>query len=202
METTTNHLIVGGGMTADAACKGIRDLDPDGKIVLVGDDPHPPYARPPLSKALWKGDDEDSVWLGTTDLGVDLRLGRRIVDLDLEGRTARDDQGETYAYERLLLATGGRPRKLPFGGDEVVYYRTFDDYKQLRSLAADGASVLVIGGGFIGSEIAAALAMNDCAVTMIFPEPGIGARIFPAELSAALVDYYRERGVRYCPRPG
>ncbi len=157
METTTNHLIVGGGMTADAACKGIRDLDPDGKIVLVGDDPHPPYARPPLSKALWKGDDEDSVWLGTADLGVDLRLGRRIVDLDLEGRTARDDQGETYAYERLLLATGGRPRKLPFGGDEVVYFRTFDDYKQLRSLAADGASVLVIGGGFIGSEIAAAL---------------------------------------------
>ena len=199
METTTNHLIVGGGMTADAACKGIRDLDPDGKILLVGDDPHPPYARPPLSKALWKGDDEDSVWLGTTDLDVDLRLGRRIVELDLEARTARDDQGETYAYERLLLATGGRPRKLPFGGDEVVYYRTFDDYKQLRSLAADGASVLVIGGGFIGSEIAAALAMNDCAVTMIFPEPGIGARIFPAELSAALVDYYRERGVTVLP---
>jgi 3-phenylpropionate/trans-cinnamate dioxygenase ferredoxin reductase subunit len=199
METTTNHLIVGGGMTADAACKGIRDLDPDGKIVLVGDDSHPPYARPPLSKALWKGDDEDSVWLGTADLGVDLQLGRRIVELDLEGRTARDDQGETYAYERLLLATGGRPRKLPFGGDEVVYFRTFDDYKQLRSLAADGASVLVIGGGFIGSEIAAALAMNDCAVTMIFPEPGIGARIFPAELSAALVDYYRERGVTVLP---
>jgi NADPH-dependent 2,4-dienoyl-CoA reductase/sulfur reductase-like enzyme len=199
METTTNHLIVGGGMTADAACKGIRDLDPDGKIVLVGDDPHPPYARPPLSKALWKGDDEDSVWLGTTDLGVDLRLGRRIVELDLDARKARDDQGETYAYERLLLATGGRPRKLPFGGDEVVYYRTFDDYKQLRSLAADGANVLVIGGGFIGSEIAAALAMNDCAVTMIFPDPGIGARIFPAELSAALVGYYRERGVTVLP---
>jgi 3-phenylpropionate/trans-cinnamate dioxygenase ferredoxin reductase subunit len=199
METTTNHLIVGGGMTADAACKGIRDLDSDGKIVLVGDDSHPPYARPPLSKALWKGDDEDSVWLGSADLGVDLRLGRRIVELDLEGRTARDDQGETYAYERLLLATGGRPRKLPFGGDEVVYFRTFDDYKQLRSLAAEGASVLVIGGGFIGSEIAAALAMNDCAVTMIFPEPGIGARIFPAELSAALVDYYRERGVEMLP---
>jgi NADPH-dependent 2,4-dienoyl-CoA reductase/sulfur reductase-like enzyme len=199
METTTNHLIVGGGMTADAACKGIRDLDPESKVVLVGDDPHPPYARPPLSKALWKGNDEDSIWRGTADLGVDLRLGRRIVELDLESRTARDDQGETYAYERLLLATGGRPRKLAFGGDEVVYYRTFDDYKQLRSLADSGARVLVIGGGFIGSEIAAALAMNGRSVTMIFPEPGIGARIFPSELAASLVDYYRERGVEVLP---
>jgi NADPH-dependent 2,4-dienoyl-CoA reductase/sulfur reductase-like enzyme len=199
MESTTKHLIVGGGMTADAACKGIRDLDPEGTIVLVGDDPHPPYARPPLSKALWKGDDEGSVWLGTTDVSVDLQLGRRIVDLDLDGRTARDDQGETYAYERLLLATGGRPRKLPFGGDEVIYFRTFDDYKQLRSLADEGAAVVVIGGGFIGSEIAAALVQNGAAVTMVFPEPGIGGRIFPAELSTALVDYYRERGVTVLP---
>ena len=192
---TTQYLIAGGGMTADAACKGIRDFDPDGAITVVADEPHPPYARPPLSKALWKGDEESTIWRGTADLGVELRLGRTIVALDLEARRATDDRGETYAYERLLLATGGRPRRLPFGGDEVIYFRTLDDYRRLRALADEEARFLVIGGGFIGSEIAAALAMNARSVTMVFPEPGIGARIFPAELSASVTDYYRAQGV-------
>jgi NADPH-dependent 2,4-dienoyl-CoA reductase/sulfur reductase-like enzyme len=192
---TTQYLIAGGGMTADAACKGIRDVDPDGAITVIADEPHPPYARPPLSKALWKGDDESAIWRGTADLGVELRLGRTIVALDRMGRRATDDRGETYAYERLLLATGGRPRRLPFGGDEVIYFRTLDDYRRMRALADDNARFLVIGGGFIGSEIAAALAMNARSVTMVFPEPGIGARIFPAELSGFVTDYYRAQGV-------
>ena len=192
---TTQYLIVGGGMTADAACKGIRDFDTDGAITVVGEEPHPPYARPPLSKALWKGDEESTIWRGTADLGVGLRLGRTIVALDLEARRATDDRGETYAYGRLLLATGGRPRRLPFGGDEVIYFRTLDDYRRLRARAVAGARFLVIGGGFIGSEIAAALAINARSVTMVFPESGIGARIFPAELSASVTDYYRAQGV-------
>jgi 3-phenylpropionate/trans-cinnamate dioxygenase ferredoxin reductase component len=192
---TTQYLIAGGGMTADAACNGIRDLDPDGAITVVAEEPHPPYARPPLSKALWKGDEESTIWRGTADLGVELRLGRTIVALDLEARRATDDRGETYAYEQLLLATGGRPRRLPFGGDEVIYFRTLDDYRHLRALADEEARFLVIGGGFIGSEIAAALTMNARSVTMIFPEPGIGARLFPAELSASVTDYYRAHGV-------
>jgi 3-phenylpropionate/trans-cinnamate dioxygenase ferredoxin reductase subunit len=192
---TTRYLIVGGGLTGDAACKGIRDVDAGGAITLVGDERHPPYARPPLSKALWKGDAESTIWRHTADLGVDLKLGRRIVALDLARHEARDDEGETYAYEKLLLATGGRPRRLPFGGEDVVYFRTLDDYRHLHALAHDGARICVIGGGFIGSEIAAALALNGCSVTMVFPESGIGARIFPPSLSAALNDYYRERGV-------
>ena len=192
---STRYLIVGGGLTADAACKGIRERDPDGRILVVGDEPHPPYLRPPLSKALWKGDEESTIWRGTAELGVELRLGRRIVALDLERREARDDKDETYGYEKLLLATGGRPRRLPFGGDAVIYFRTLDDYRRLRALADRGARFCVIGGGFIGSEIAAALALNDCPVTMVFPEAGIGSRIFPPQLSAALNDYYRERGV-------
>jgi NADPH-dependent 2,4-dienoyl-CoA reductase/sulfur reductase-like enzyme len=195
METITRYLIVGGGLTADAACRGIRDSDPEGRIVLVGEEAHPPYSRPPLSKALWKGDEERTIWRDTEELGVDLQLGRRIVALDLAGRGATDDRGERYTYEKLLLATGGRPRRLPFGGDEVVYFRTLDDFRRLHALAGDGARFIVIGGGFIGSEISAALALNRCPVTMIFPESGIGARIFPAELSVALNDYFRARGV-------
>jgi 3-phenylpropionate/trans-cinnamate dioxygenase ferredoxin reductase component len=194
------YLIAGGGMTADAACRGIRDHDPDGSIGLVGAEPHPPYARPPLSKALWQGKDEATVWRGTPELGVELVLGRRIVELDLEARTAADDAGETYRYERLLLATGGRPRRLPSGDDEVVYYRTLDDYRRVRAAAADGTRFVVIGGGFIGSEIAAALNWSGCAVTMVFPEQGIGARLFPAELAEFVTGYYREKGVAV--RPG
>jgi 3-phenylpropionate/trans-cinnamate dioxygenase ferredoxin reductase subunit len=192
---TSRYLIVGGGLTADAASKGIRELDEDGTIVLVGEESYPPYARPPLSKALWKGDEEGTIWRGTEELGVRLRLGRRIVALDLGRREARDDRGASYAYEKLLLATGGRPRRLPFGGDGVVYFRTLDDYRHLRALADQGARFVVVGGGFIGSEIAAALALNGCAVTMVFPEARMGSRIFPAWLSAGLNDYYRAHGV-------
>jgi len=193
------YLIVGGGMTADAACRGIRDHDGDGIIGLFAAEAHAPYARPPLSKALWSGKDEVSVWRGTPDLGVDIHTGRRIVRLDLDARAATDDTGETHAYERLLLATGGTPRRLPAGGDDVVYFRTLDDFRELRALAADDVRVAVIGGGFIGSEIAAALTTNGCAVTIVFPEPGIGARLFPSSLSAFVNDYYRSKGVHVVP---
>jgi NAD(P)H-nitrite reductase large subunit len=199
MERKNRYLIVGGGLSADAACRGIRGVDADGPIVVVGEEPYPPYLRPPLSKGLWKDKEESTIWRRTAELGVELVLGRRIVALDLTQRTAHDDHGERYTWERLLLATGGRPRRLPFGGDDVVYFRTLDDYRRLRALAGGGASFLVIGGGFIGSEIAAALAPYADRVRMVLPEHGIGARIFPAALSAALNDYYRGRGVDVLP---
>jgi 3-phenylpropionate/trans-cinnamate dioxygenase ferredoxin reductase component len=191
---STHYLIVGGGMTGDAAVKGIREHDADGPIVLVGAEPHPPYARPPLTKGLWAGDDEAKIWRGTEAAGADLRLGRRVVSLDLDARRATDDAGETYAWEKLLLATGGRPRMLP-GTDGVVYYRTLDDYRAVRSRTRDGARVVVIGGGFIGSEIAASLAATGCRVAMVFPEPGIAWRILPPQLSEFVTDEYRRRGV-------
>jgi 3-phenylpropionate/trans-cinnamate dioxygenase ferredoxin reductase component len=198
MMEQSRYLIVGGGLTADAACKGIREVDPDGTIMLVGEEADAPYARPPLSKGLWKGDAESTIWRGTARLGVDVRLGRRIIALDLRERVATDGEGQRYGYDRLLLATGGRPRRLPFG-DDVIYFRTLDDYRHLRTLADHGSRFVVIGGGFIGSEIAAALARTGCSVTMVFPEPGIGWRIFPAELSVALNDYYSNRGVKLLP---
>ncbi len=183
-------------MTADAACRGIRDRDADGSIGLVGEETDPPYSRPPLSKALWQGKDESSVWRGTSEFGVELNLGRRVVSLDLSARRATDDQGENYGYERLLLATGGRPRRLPGGtGDEIVYFRNLRDYRRLRALAGESASFVVIGGGFIGSEIAAALNTSGCAVSLVVPEAGIGARLFPADLSESVNELYRGHGV-------
>ena len=193
------YLIVGGGMTADSACRGIRDLDADGTIGVFAAEAHEPYVRPPLSKALWSGKEESSIFRGTPELGVDVHAGRRIVALDLEAHTATDDAGDAYTYEKLLLATGGTPRRLPHGGDDVIYFRTLDDYRRLRDVAGDGVRIAVIGGGFIGSEIAAALSTNGCAVTIVFPEAGIGARLFPAELSAFVNDYYREKGVDVVP---
>jgi NADPH-dependent 2,4-dienoyl-CoA reductase/sulfur reductase-like enzyme len=192
---TTRYLIVGGGMTADAACKGIREHDADGRIVLVGAEPHAPYKRPPLSKKLWFGDDESTVWRGTEKLGVDLRLGRRIVRIDPAGHTAVDDEGTEYRWEKLLLATGGQPRRL--GGDDtdVVYFRTLDDYRQLHAAAGKGARAIVVGGGFIGSEIAAALNTAGSNVTMLFPEPSISWRVLPLDLSEYVSDVYREHGV-------
>ena len=188
------YLIVGGGMTADAAVRGIREHDADGSIVLVGDESNPPYSRPPLSKALWQGKDENSVWRGTEDHGVDLVLGRRIVSLDLDAHRATDDQGDVYEYERVLLATGGAPRKLDLAPD-AIYFRTLDDYRRLRDVTSEGTKALVVGGGFIGSELAAALESNGAGVTMVFPEDGVGARLFPSDLSRFVTDYYREQGV-------
>jgi 3-phenylpropionate/trans-cinnamate dioxygenase ferredoxin reductase component len=190
---STTYLIVGGGMTGDMAAKGIREYDHDGPITIVGAEPFAPYKRPPLTKGLWKGADESTVWRELAD-GVDLVKGRRIVGIDLDARRATDDQGKEYAWEKLLLATGARPREIP-GAESVIHFRTLDDYRNLRELARDGARIVVIGGGFIGSELAAALSENGARVTMVFPEHGIGARLFPADLSSFVVDYYREHGV-------
>jgi 3-phenylpropionate/trans-cinnamate dioxygenase ferredoxin reductase component len=193
------YLIVGGGMTGDSACRGIRDVDGDGTIGLVGSEQHEPYARPPLTKALWKGKPEDSIWRGTTKWSVDLHLGRRIVTLDLDGHTATDDAGDTYEYERLLLATGGAPRTLPEAPDGVIFFRTVDDYRRLREKAGTGVRVAVVGAGFIGSELAASLTMNGCTVTILFPGEGIGDRLFPKDLARFVSSYYEEQGVQVLP---
>jgi len=194
------YLILGGGMTADAAARGVRELDATSPIGLIGAEADPPYARPPLSKGLWKGDSLDSVWRKTSEANVQLHLGRRAVQLDLPRKQVVDDQGDTYQFDTLLLATGAVPRRLPFGGESVIYFRTLDDYRRLHALAQAGRSFAVIGGGFIGSEVAAALAMQGAKVSMLFPEAGIGARLFPADLARFLVDYYKEKGVD--ARPG
>jgi NADPH-dependent 2,4-dienoyl-CoA reductase/sulfur reductase-like enzyme len=190
-----DYLIVGGGMAADAAARGIREVDPDGTIGLIGADADPPYKRPPLSKGLWRGKPLDSVWLDTARLGVELHLGRIARRLDLAQRIVVDDRGAGFAFGKLLLATGGTPRRLSFGGERVIAFRDLADYRRLATLAEQRQRFAVIGGGFIGAEIAAALAMAGKQVTLVFPEAGIGARLFPPDLSRFLNGYYRERGV-------
>jgi len=189
------YLIIGGGMTADAAAHAIRAVDPAAPIGLISAEPHPPYNRPPLSKGLWKGDPESAIWRGTDSIGVDLRLGRRVTAIDAKQRAVTDDRGEAISYDKLLLATGGTPRRLKFDTSQIVYYRTYDDYRRLRALANEKLRVVVLGGGFIGSEVAAALRLVGRDVAMLVPEDGIGARVFPADLSRFLVGYYREQGV-------
>src|SRR5436305_8910774 len=131
MTMDTNYLIIGGGMAADAAVKGIREHDAAGRIVLVGAEAHPPYKRPLLSKGLWSGADEAKVWKNTE--GAELLLGRRIVSLDPKAKRAVDDNGDEYAFDKVLLATGGTPRTLPGEpGERVFYFRTLDDFRRLH----------------------------------------------------------------------
>ena len=189
------YLIIGGGMTAAAALSSIRKLDPDGTIGLISSEKQPPYDRPPLSKGLWKGRPIERIWRKVDYPGVDLHLGRSVITLDTQEKRVTDDRGVTYTYGKLLLATGGAPVRLPFGGDKILYYRTLDDYKQLREQTSQKHRFAVIGGGFIGSEIAAALTGDKQSVAMVFPESGIGARFYPPDVSNYLNDYYRGKGV-------
>lgn len=182
-------------MTADAAVRGIRRQDADGSIAMFCAEPHPPYDRPPLSKALWKDQPFESIWRHEDGHAVDVLTGRKVLAIDAELKTVRDDAGEVCGWDKLLLATGGSVRRLPQSDEGVIYFRTADDYLKLRALCEKGDEFVVIGGGFIGSEIAAALAINGKRVSMIFPLSGICARAFPPGLATFLNDYYRSRGV-------
>ena len=190
-----NYLIIGGGMTADAAAHGIREVDPNGTIGLIGAEHDPPYNRPPLTKGLWKDKPLESIWRHTESRNVDMHLGCRAQVIDVRGKQITDDKGRSYTFDKLLLATGGQPRRLPFGGALINHYRTLEDFRRLHATAEQRRRFVVIGGGFIGSEIAAALAMNEREVTMIFPGAGICSRMFPFDISEFLNNFYRDEGV-------
>lgn len=189
------YLIIGGGMTADSAVHGIRKIDQSGAIAMICEERHAPYDRPPLSKSLWKDEPFESIWRSAKSLNVAMHLGKKVVALDPEKKIATDDAGNNYTYEKLLLATGGSVRHLPDSDESIIYFRTVEDYRKLRDLCERGSNFVVIGGGFIGSEIAAALAMNNKRVTMIIPENGIGSRVYPQPLVKFLNNYYQEKGV-------
>lgn len=189
-------------MTADAAAKAILEHDPKADVALVGEEPHGPYQRPPLSKALWKGEMTPAETdLGTRAAGAKLYPGRCIVALDRAAHVARDANGNSYRYRRLLLATGAKTRRLPIeGGPRMIHFRTLDDFSRLQREAEPGAFVGVIGGGFIGAELAASLCGRGCKVSLMFPEERLGQGRYPDGLSRYLTDYYRQHGVDV--RPG
>lgn len=189
------YLIIGGGLAGDGATRGIREMDQDGSIGLISMESDPPYMRPNLSKGLWKGRPVEKIWRHTEERG-ELNLGRKVTQLDPQKKTVQDDQGNEYTYDKLLFATGGSPKHLPLeANNNIIYYRNFEDYKHLRGMAGVKEHFVVIGGSFIGSELAAALTIVGKKATMVFPGGAISENIFPSELAQFLNDYYRQKGV-------
>lgn len=181
-----DYIIVGGGMVADNAAKGIREQDPTGSILVVGNDVDAPYTRPALSKKLWTDEEftTDKVPLGTEETGATVVTGTTVTGLDREAHTITTDAGDTHTYRSLLLATGAAPAQLDLPPSErVVYFRTFADYRRLRALASEGTHVAVVGGGYIGTEIAAALSLNGVTVTLVTSDDVVGGHMFPETLA-------------------
>ena len=193
--THYKYLIIGGGMTAAAAVNGIREIDQKGSIGLISEESDPPYDRPPLSKGLWKGKRFQSIWRKISPHRTKVYLGRKVGVLVPKKHRVVDGQGHLFTYDTLLLATGGRPRRLSFGDDKIIYFRTLPDFRRLRSLVRKRRRIAVIGAGFIGSEIAAALTMNNKKVVMIFPGRDIGDHLFPRSLAHYVTRLYQRRGV-------
>lgn len=197
MSVDYDYLIIGGGMTADTAAKGIREKDADGTIGILGEESTAPFPRPALSKKLWTDDEftEDDAALDTADeTGATVHLDSRVDTIDREAKRVTTSTGDAYGYGKLLIATGGHPRQISglAPSDRVIYYRTLEHYHRLRAAVADHPHVAVVGGGYIGTEIAAALVQNGSQVTLIHPDDVLGSRTFPAviadEIDAMFVD--------------
>jgi 3-phenylpropionate/trans-cinnamate dioxygenase ferredoxin reductase component len=186
-------------MTAAATADGIREVDSSGSIGIISAETDAPYNRPPLSKGLWKNEPLESIWRKTEDKRLELHLARVIKQIIPSEKRVIDDQGNVFTYRKLLLATGGTPRRLPFEDDQIIYFRTLSDYHRLRGLTEAGRRFAIIGGGFIGTEIAAALAMNGKNVVLIFPGQAIGERLFPRDLAEYVSSVYKEKGVELLP---
>jgi 3-phenylpropionate/trans-cinnamate dioxygenase ferredoxin reductase subunit len=201
---TYPYVIVGGGLAGASAVEGIRQLDRKGGVLLIGSERHLPYHRPPLSKKLWTGQKKvEDIFIHDAGFyaenGVELVLGSSVTSVDTGQKKITDDRGGSYNYGKLLLATGGAPRKMSVPGGDlegICYYRYLDDYLKIRKEAEAGKSAVVIGGGFIGSEIAAALTENGISVTMVFLDRFLCSRVFPETLSGAIQQRFIERGIR------
>lgn len=193
------YVIIGGGMAGDSAIAGIRELDEQGSILLISAEPNPPYNRPPLSKGLWKGKPLESIWRNSEFGNVEILLNKKVKSIDPEQKFILDNKGNRFGFEKLLLATGGVNRRLPVSEKEIIYYRTVDDFKKLKKLTESKRRFGVIGMGFIGSEISAALAMNGMDVTVFDIGMGIGWNIFPSGLTDYLNEYFQKKNVNVIP---
>jgi NADPH-dependent 2,4-dienoyl-CoA reductase/sulfur reductase-like enzyme len=197
------HLILGGGMVAGYAVQqmledGVAGTD----IAIVSGDNAPPYERPPLSKGLLLGSEEEKdIYINPPetygDNGVALHLENHASAIDTGSRTVKTDKGE-FGYENLLLATGALVRTfdVPGGDLEGIYYlRSLDDSRRIQEVLQPVTRAVVIGAGFIGMEVASAFAQKDTATTMVFPGSRLWDAFLTPEISAWFARYYEERGV-------
>ena len=194
--------VIGASLAGLRAVETLRSDGFDGRITLVGDEPHQPYDRPPLSKQVLAGDWEpDRIHLAApdrlADLQVDLRLGQRATGLDLEAHTVEVD-GVTEKFDGLLIATGAQCRALPGTGHlaGVHTLRTLDDCLAIRAaLEAVPRRLVVVGAGFIGSEVASVAVDRGVEVTMVEALPVPLVRVLGAEIGTTMADLHRSHGV-------
>jgi len=199
---STTTVIVGAGIAGASAALRLRSGGCPGRVVLIGDEPHPPYRRPPLSKDLLSGKTpEERIRIRPQEAwsqqGIELRTGTRVVALDVESRKVELADGEQLAYDQLLLATGGRPRELPQarGVPDVFTLRTINDVSALRDKLRPGSSLLVVGAGLIGAEVAATARGIGCAVMMLEAEQCPLSRLLPPQLAEVYTELHRSNGV-------
>jgi NADPH-dependent 2,4-dienoyl-CoA reductase/sulfur reductase-like enzyme len=200
-----NYIVLGGGMVAGYAAKelGNRGLKP-GELAIISADSALPYERPPLSKSFLSGkDDETSILINRADWyrehGIEVRLKTVVEHIDTEKRRLRTSSGEELECQHLLLATGARARKLDVPGNDlrdVFYLRSMNDSEAIRTKAANAKEAVVIGGGFIGMEVASVLAQKNIQTTLVVREDRVWSRVFTPLMSAFLEQYYTSRGVR------
>ena len=205
MAAESTFVIVGASLAGAKAAETLRSEGFDGRVVLLGAEPERPYERPPLSKGYLLGKDEKSSiyvheegWYAEHE--VDLRTSTPVRGLDPVGRTVTTADGESVAYDRLLLTTGASPRRLKIGGsdlDGVLYLRTVAQCERLSAALAGGGRVAIAGAGWIGLEVAAAAREAGCDVTVIEPEPAALYRALGPELGEMFTGLHREHGVQF-----
>ena len=196
-------VVVGAGLAGAKTVEGLRERGYDGRVVLLGSETERPYERPPLSKGYLQGGDErDDTFVHPADWysahDVDLRLGTTVRAIDLAGRAVVDDSGTRTGWDHLVLATGSEPRHLDVPGaglDGVVHLRTLQDSDRLRTLLTAGRRVVVVGGGWIGLEVAAAARAAGCTVSVLVRDPLPLLAPLGPELAAMFADLHRENRV-------
>jgi NADPH-dependent 2,4-dienoyl-CoA reductase/sulfur reductase-like enzyme len=198
-ERTYRYVIIGGGMVAGYAIKGIRQEDTKGSILVISQEADVPYERPALSKKLWLDDEftEENIRIGAEDYpDVTFEFKTSVQAIDREAKTIALDDGQTIHYEQLLLATGGEPRMLKGPDDpHVLVFRQWSDYRKLRKFSGPNKRVVIIGGGYVGTELASSLTQNDTQVTMIFPEKALGEGKFPEKIRAEYEATFKNNSV-------
>lgn len=203
LEHRYDHVIIGGGVAADSAARAIRAAAPGASIAILSADPHSPVYRPALSKDLWHGQsaDPDSQDLHTVrDTGASLFTSTLVTELLPNSHAVVTARGNRTHYGKALLATGASPRRLPgVHDDRVVYLRTTGDYRHLRRLATDGARIVVVGGGYIGSEVAAALSRTGATVTLAHSGRRILEHMLPASITEHVEDVFAVHGITTVP---